>query len=71
MESVLMRADENEQQAVNYYKLAADQCYADAQKILGLYYVSGDGVDGEDLQQAVKYFQLAADQGGAECQQEL
>ena len=33
MESVLMRADENEQQAVKYYKLAADQCYADAQKM--------------------------------------
>ena len=36
--------DKNMTEAVRYYRLAADQGYADAQYKLGVCYFSGDGV---------------------------
>ena len=49
-------------QAVKYCQLDTDQCYADAQKSLGVCYYYGDGGT-KDKHQAVNCYQLAADQG--------
>ena len=56
--------------AVKYYRLAADQGYANAQYNLGVCYYNGQGVP-QDYAQAVKYYRLAADQGLAEAQYNL
>jgi TPR repeat protein len=46
----------DEQQAVKYYQMAADQGHARAQCNLGVCYANGKGV-AKDEQQAVKYYQ--------------
>ena len=54
-------------QAVNWYRKAAEQEYAEAQFFLGLCYESGEGVE-KDLVEAVKWFRKAAKQENAEAQ---
>ena len=49
-------------EAVKWYRLAAEQGYADAQYNLGLMYSNGEGVP-QDYKEAVKWYRLAAEQG--------
>jgi uncharacterized protein len=51
-------------EAVKWYRLAAEQGYADAQYNLGLMYDYGNGVV-QDYAEAVKWYRLAAEQGNA------
>ncbi|MDJ0651875.1 MAG: tetratricopeptide repeat protein [Simkaniaceae bacterium] len=53
--------------AVQYYKLAADQGYAQAQFKLGFFYHHGEGVP-QNYKKAVHYYTLAADQGHVKAQ---
>lgn len=55
------------QEAVKWYRFAADQGYALAQYNLGFMYERGRGVDYND-QEAVKWYRLAAEQGLADAQ---
>ena len=57
-------------EAVKWYRLSADQGYADAQYNLGLMYNNGQGVP-QDFAEAVKWWRLAADQGYANAQYNL
>ena len=50
------------QEAVRWYRKAADQGNAKAQYYLGVCYDYGDGVD-MDLQEAAKWYRKAADNG--------
>jgi TPR repeat protein len=52
---------------VRWYRLAADQGYADAQGLLGTMYSNGEGVLEGD-KEAVRWYRLAADQGYARAQ---
>jgi TPR repeat protein len=54
----------NDGEAIRYYKLEADQGYANAQSKLGFCYASGAGVTKNEAE-AVRYYKLAADQGYA------
>ena len=54
-------------EAVRWYRLAAEQGYADAQGNLGLMYANGEGVP-QDAAEAVRWYRLAADQGHANAQ---
>jgi TPR repeat protein len=53
----------DEKEAVRWYRKAAEQGYVDAQNDLGLCYLNGEGVTGDDA--AVRWFRTAADQGHA------
>jgi TPR repeat protein/tRNA A-37 threonylcarbamoyl transferase component Bud32 len=57
----------NFEEAVKWYRLAADQGYANAQCNLGFCYEKGNGVM-KDEKEAVKWYRLAADQGWANAQ---
>jgi TPR repeat protein len=61
---------EDDKQAVKWFRLAAEQGYANAQFGLGFMYENGHGVS-EDDKQAVKWFRLAAEQGYANAQNSL
>ena len=61
---------QDDAEAVRWFRLAADQGYADAQYNLGLMYVNGQGVL-QDYAEAVRLFRLAADQGDARAQYNL
>lgn len=61
---------QDDQEAVRYYRLAADQGNALAQYHLGYMYLAGRGVSQED-QEAARFFRLSADQGNACAQYEL
>ena len=54
-------------EAVEWYRLAAEQGYKRGQKNLGVMYESGRGV-GQSLTEAVKWYRLSAEQGFAEGQ---
>ena len=58
---------QNYKVAVKWFKLAANQGYADAQSNLGGMYYSGLGVD-RDYKSALKWFGLSAKQGYADSQ---
>ena len=58
------------QEAVKWYRKAAEQGLAEAQYNLGLCYEGGDGVK-KDYQEAVKWWRKAAEQGLAEAQYNL
>jgi hypothetical protein len=58
------------QEAVKWYRLAADQGDASAQNNLGVMYENGRGVP-QDYKEAVKWYRLAADQGDASAQYNL
>jgi TPR repeat protein len=57
-------------EAIRWYRLAAEQGYAEAQASLALMYFSGSGVE-EDHAEAVKWYRLAAEQGHTEAQRFL
>jgi len=52
----------NGTEALKWYRLAADQGYANAQNNLGAMYYAGDGVI-QDFTEAAKWYRLAAEQG--------
>ena len=54
-------------EAMNWYRMAADQGDADAQNSVGLMYLLGRGVPQNDAE-AVRWLRMAADQGLAEAQ---
>jgi hypothetical protein len=53
--------------AMKWYRLAADQGYADAQFNLGLMQANGQGLPGDSVE-ASQWFQKAAEQGHARAQ---
>ena len=61
---------EDDQEAVRWYRLAAEQGWVDAQYHLGLMYADGEGVP-EDDEEAVGWYRLAAEQGYASAQTNL
>ena len=63
------RAGEIEE-AVEWFRRAAEQGAADAQAELGFRYFNGDGMP-EDYREAVRWFRRAADQGHTDAQTEL
>ena len=69
--TVSQNAQEGVQQddveAVKWYRKAAEQGDADAQVFLGLMYRNGKGVQ-QDYAEAVKWVRKAAEQGNAEAQ---
>ena len=58
------------EEAVKWYRLAAEQGYANAQYNLGLMYDNGEGVP-QDYAEAVKWYRLAAEQGMLHAQYNL
>ena len=62
--------NKNYVEAVRWYKLAADQGYADGQHNLGTMFEEGNGVL-QDYVEAVKYYRMAASQGLAISQNSL
>jgi len=64
-------------EAVRWYRLAADQGHAEAQRYLGIMYRFGVGLGAAgrasaiDRGEAVRWFRLAADQGLASAQNDL
>ena len=61
------RAQQDQAEANQLYRLAAEQGVAGAQCRLGVTYAEGRGVPRDDAE-AVRWFRLAADQGDAEAQ---
>ena len=61
---------QDDTQAVNWFRKAAEQGYAKAQVNLGFMYRSGQGVP-QDYAQAVNWFRKAAEQGIAVAQYNL
>ena len=55
---------------MKWFQKAAEQGNADAQRLLGLCYYTGDGVE-KDLSEAVKWTRKAAEQGNAKAQGDL
>jgi TPR repeat protein len=60
----------NQQQAIKYYQLAANQGYGEAQYKLGTYYEEGEELK-KDLVKAAELYQLAADRGHITAQYQL
>jgi len=54
-------------EALKWYRLAAEQGYADAQYALGKAYDDGEGVP-QDYAEAVKWYRLAAERGQPDAQ---
>jgi TPR repeat protein len=63
-------APQEDEEAVKWYRLAADQGDADAQFILGEMYMEGNGVS-EDFEESMRWCRLAADQGHAKAKGRL
>jgi len=61
----------NEQEAVRFYKLAADQGNANAQFYVALFYETGRGGLAKDVREAARFYRMAADQGNASAQKNL
>ena len=59
--------NQDDKQAVKWFRLAAEQGIAQAQHNLGVMYDNGWGVR-QDYQTALKWYALAAEQGNAEAQ---
>jgi TPR repeat protein len=59
--------EQDDAEAVKWYRLAAEQGYARAQTNLGWMHEKGRGVDQNDAE-AVKWYRLAAQQGYARAQ---
>jgi TPR repeat protein len=60
----------NHQEAIKWFRTAAEQGHAKARYYLGLSYANGQGVT-QDHQEAAKWFRLAAGQGDAAAQNTL
>jgi len=61
--------DKDEVRAVNWYRLAAEQGYSDAQVNLGLMYEEGLGVLKDEME-AISWYCRAAEQGDSDGQME-
>jgi TPR repeat protein len=59
--------EEDSSQALNYFRSAAEQGFADSQYTLALMYDRGDGVR-EDKAEAVKWYRQAAENDRADAQ---
>ena len=57
---------QNSEQAFEFYRLAAEQGYADAQNNLGVMYDQGEGVS-VNYKEAMKWYLLAAEQGNKDA----
>ena len=57
-------------EAVKWYKLSAEQGYAQAQNYIGYCYQHGKGVK-KDYEEAVKWYRLSAEQGNSYAQKNL
>ena len=64
---VLTRAEQEEAEAFELYRIAAEQGVAGAQCRLGVMYAEGRGVTKDDTESA-RWFKRAAEQGDAEAQ---
>ena len=64
---LLTRTEQEEAEAFELYRIAAEQGVAGAQCRLGVMYAEGRGVTQDDTESA-RWFQLAAAQGDAEAQ---
>jgi TPR repeat protein len=62
---------QNDQEAVKYFRLAAERNYSRAQNYLGLFYADGRGGLPKDDVQAAAWYRKAADQGSAHAQSAL
>lgn len=62
--------NEDEEEAVKWYRKSAENGYAEAQNMLGKCYHNGNGVE-EDLEEAVMWFERAANQEFAPAQNNL
>ncbi len=60
----------DEEQAVHWYRQAAEQGYARAQTNLGLMYENGKGVP-QDEEQAIYWYRKAVEQGDGRAQRYL
>ena len=65
-----LTVEKNEEEAVNWYRKAAEQGNADAQNSLGGCYYYGDGVE-KNEEEAVNWYRKAAEQGYAVAQTNL
>ena len=61
---------QNDEEAVHWFRLAADKGHAPAQFLLGFAYLSGRGV-GQDDAEAVRWYRRAADQQFAPAENDL
>jgi serine/threonine protein kinase/TPR repeat protein len=57
--------------AVQYYQSAANEGYAEAENLMGIFYATGTGGITEDDKQAVAWYQKAADQSFAKAEKNL
>ena len=57
-------------EALRWYRLAAEQRHAEAQLNLGVMYANGSGVE-QDYDEAARWWRLAAEQGHADAQNYL
>ena len=62
--------EQDDEEAVRWYRLAAEQGLAWGQYDLGRMYAEGRGVEQDD-EEAVRWYRLAAEQGLAEAQEDL
>ena len=65
------RHSENHNEAIKWYRKAADQGNASGQFILGLMYANGEGVPEKNIEKAIKWYRLAADQGNKAAEENL
>ena len=61
------RADQDQAEATQLYRLATEQGIAGAQYRLGVMYAKGQGM-AQDDRESVRWFRLAAEQGNTEAQ---
>ena len=59
--------EKDDEKAVDWFRKAAEQDYADAQSSLAYKYAYGEGVE-ENQEKAVNWYRKAADQGDADAQ---
>ena len=62
--------DQDVQEAIRWYRMAAEQGYSEAQNRIGDLYYSGEGVE-QDVQEAIRWYRMAAEQGHAEAQNHM
>lgn len=65
-----LHSDENYESAFYWFKKAADMGASTSQRILGLCYEKGDGVE-KDFEKAIYWYQKAADNGNSEAKQRI
>ena len=58
---------QDDNKAVKWYRLAAEQGHAEAQLIVGVMYSNGQGVP-QDFKESVKWYSLSAEQKNAKAQ---